>query len=370
MGDKAMPILSFNQVSYWYGNQQAVKNLSFALEPGEFAVIIGPSGCGKSTTLKMVNRLLEPGAGTIQFMDRPLASYDPVELRRTMGYAIQNVGLFPHWTVFDNVATVPRLLRWPKDNIKLRVLEILYLVGLAPEKCQHKYPSELSGGEAQRVGIARALAADPPLLLMDEPFGALDPLQRSRHQQALLDIQSKIRKTILMVTHDLDEAILLADRILIMNNGQLVQWDTPEAILKSPANAFVRKFVGSDRSLKRLIRRTVGELMSEALPIELGKPRIPDTGRTWTWVVDQNQVLKGWLTFEATDNEHWEDIISPLPGTGEAATLHTSLKDALSLMLSAGMKVLPVVDASGRLLGEISMDAIEVLIKEGDHHED
>lgn len=364
-----MPILTFKNVNYWYGSQQAVKNLNFSLEAGEFAVLIGPSGCGKSTTMKMVNRLLEPTDGSIYFMDRLLTSYNPVELRRTMGYAIQNVGLFPHWSVFDNVATVPRLLRWPKEKIKRRVLENLELVGLNPAIYQQKYPSELSGGEAQRVGIARALVADPPLLLMDEPFGALDPMQRNRHQQALLDIQGKIKKTILMVTHDLDEAILLADRILIMNSGQLVQWDTPEAILSAPANAFVRKFVGTDRSLKRLIRRTVGERMTEALPIELGNPRIPDTGRSWAWVVDQDRVLKGWLSFEATDNDDWEDIVSPLPGTGEAVTIHTSLKDALSLMLSAGMKILPVVDAAGRLLGEISMDAIEVLIKDGENHE-
>lgn len=364
-----MPILSFDGVNYWYGTQHAVKNLSFSLEQGEFAVLIGPSGCGKSTTLKMVNRLLDPAEGTILFMDKPLTSYNPVELRRTMGYAIQNVGLFPHWSVFDNVATVPRLLKWSKDTIRKRVLEILELVGLPPAKYQHKYPAELSGGEAQRVGIGRALAADPPLLLMDEPFGALDPMQRSRHQQALLDIQSKIRKTILMVTHDLDEAILLADRILIMNKGQLVQWDTPEAILRGPANAFVRKFVGTDRSLKQLIRRTVGERMTSALPIVLGTPRIPDTGRSWAWVVDQEQNLKGWLSFETTIHDNWEEIVSPLPGTGEVVSVHSSLKDALSLMLSAGMKVLPVVDAAGRLLGEISMDSIEALIKEGEVHE-
>lgn len=364
-----MPILQFEQVNYWYGNQQAVKDVSFSLEPGEFAVLIGPSGCGKSTTLKMVNRLLDPTNGTILFMDRPLSSYNPVELRRTMGYAIQNVGLFPHWNVFENVATVPRLLKWPAERIRQRVLEILELVGLAPSQYQHKYPAELSGGEAQRVGIARALAADPPLLLMDEPFGALDPMQRSRHQQALLDIQSKIKKTILMVTHDLDEAILLADRILIMNKGQLVQWDTPEAILKKPANAFVRKFVGTDRSLKRLIRRTVAERFTQALPIVLGTPSIPDTNRSWAWVVDSDRILKGWMSFETTIHDNWEEIISPLPVEGTAVSPQTSLKDALSIMLSAGMKVLPVVDPQGHLMGEISMDAIEELIKDGEVHE-
>ena len=364
-----MPILSFEKVNYWYGSQQAVKDLSFEVEEGEFAVIIGPSGCGKSTTLKMVNRLLDPTDGTIFFMERPLRSYNPVELRRSMGYAIQNVGLFPHWTVFDNVATVPRLLKWPAERIQQRVLEILELVGLAPAMYQHKYPADLSGGEAQRVGIARALAADPPLLLMDEPFGALDPLQRSRHQQVLLDIQRKIKKTLLMVTHDLDEAILLADRILIMNKGQLVQWDTPEAILKAPANAFVRKFLGTDRSLKRLIRRTVGERITQAFPIVLGTPSIPDTDRTWAWVVDPDNILKGWMSFEATIHSNWEEIISPLPLAETAVSIRTSLKDALSIMLSAGMKILPVVDAGGHLIGEISMDAIADLIKEVDQNE-
>ena len=266
-----LPILTFEGVNRWYGSQHAVKDLTFSLGEGELGVLIGPSGCGKSTTLKMVNRLLDPTDGGITYMGKPLESFDPVELRRTMGYVIQTVGLFPHWTVFENVATVPRLLKWPEARISARVEEILDLVGLPPRNFGNKYPSQLSGGEAQRVGIARALAADPPLLLMDEPFGSLDPVQRIRHQQALLEIQSKLKKTILMVTHDLDEAILLADRVLIMNQGRLVQWDSPEAVLSTPKDSFVRNFVGADRSLKRLIRRKVSEVIQTVTPMILGR---------------------------------------------------------------------------------------------------
>ncbi len=358
-----MSELVFEQVHYTYGSIPAITDLSFSVERGEFVVLIGPSGCGKTTTLKLVNRLLEPTRGRILLRGQDLSTFDPVALRRSMGYVIQDVGLFPHWRVEDNIAAVPRLLKWPRERIRDRVREMLALVGLDPEAYRRKFPHQLSGGEAQRVGIARALAADPPLLLMDEPFGALDPLQRARHQRFLRAIQAKVRKTVLMVTHDLDEAILLADRMLVMNQGRAVQFDSPEAILRSPNNAFVRRFVGTDRSLKRLIRLPVTCCMAAVHPLRLGSDSLEDNGRVWGWVVDEQDRFVGWINFEDTERERWHDAVTPLSWE-ECATPETNLKDALSMMLALGLKHLPVLDDLGRLVGELNLPTIESLLRE------
>lgn len=355
--------LAFEGVHYSYGSQAAVTDLTFGVEQGECLILIGPSGCGKTTTLKLVNRLLEPTQGRILFQGEDLRSFDPVKLRRSMGYVIQDVGLFPHWSVEENIATVPQLLKWPRQRVRDRVREMLELVGLKPDTYAVKLPHQLSGGESQRVGIARALAADPPLLLMDEPFGALDPMQRSRHQRLLKGIQARVKKTILLVTHDLDEAILLADRMLVMNQGRLVQLDTPGSILRSPANAFVRKFVGTDRSLKRLIRLTAREYLNPALPLRLGSHHLEDNGRFWGWVVDEQDRFVGWVNFEETERAGWEDAVTALAWE-ECATLETNLKDALSMMLALGMQHLPVVGDGGKLLGELNLAAIQALLRE------
>ncbi|MEU5782383.1 ABC transporter ATP-binding protein [Micromonospora lupini] len=232
---------------------EAVRELSLDVRAGELVVLIGPSGCGKSTVLRMVNRLIEPTAGRIMLGDEDVTDVDPVRLRRRIGYVIQNVGLFPHQTVRANVATVPGLLRWSRDRTRARVDELLDLVGLDPAQFGRRYPHELSGGQRQRVGVARALAADPVVLLMDEPFSAVDPIVRARLQEEFLRLQAEVRKTIVLVTHDLDEAVRLGDRIAVLSQGgHLEQYDTPAALLGAPATPFVREFVGADRGIRRL----------------------------------------------------------------------------------------------------------------------
>ncbi|MEV4495057.1 glycine/betaine ABC transporter [Micromonospora arborensis] len=232
---------------------EAVRDLSLDVRAGELVVLIGPSGCGKSTVLRMINRLIEPTGGRITLGDEDVTDVDPVRLRRRIGYVIQNVGLFPHQTVRANVATVPGLLRWPKSQTRARVDELLDLVGLDPAQFGGRYPHELSGGQRQRVGVARALAADPVVLLMDEPFSAVDPIVRARLQEEFLRLQAEVRKTIVLVTHDLDEAVRLGDRIAVLSEGgHLEQYDTPAALLGAPATPFVREFVGADRGIRRL----------------------------------------------------------------------------------------------------------------------
>lgn len=254
--------LSFEGVTKRYSATApaAVDNLTLDVPPGEVCVIIGPSGCGKTTALRMINRLIEPTAGRITIDGSPVSSLAPATLRRQIGYVIQDVGLLPHLTVSSNVATVPRLLGWEKGRIQARVDEMLTLIGLPPAEFGRRFPAELSGGQRQRVGLARALAADPPVMLMDEPFSAVDPITRMRLQSDFLALQRQVAKTVVFVTHDIDEAVRMADRVAIMRDGQLVQYATPNTLLAHPADAFVTDFVGADRALKRLGLIRVGDL--------------------------------------------------------------------------------------------------------------
>ena len=230
----------------------AVDALDLTIESGQVCVLIGPSGCGKTTTMRMVNRLIEPTSGRIVVGEQDVTQADPVELRRHIGYVIQQIGLFPHMTIAQNVATVPKLLGWEPACIKARVAEMLELVGLDPAQFLERYPRHLSGGQRQRVGVARALAADPPVMLMDEPFGAVDPIVRGRLQEEFLAILKRLQKTVILVTHDIDEAIRMGDVVAILKDGRLVQYDTPDRLLAAPANDFVADFVGADRALRRL----------------------------------------------------------------------------------------------------------------------
>jgi osmoprotectant transport system ATP-binding protein len=265
-------VIRLEAVSKRYPNGQlAVRELDLEVADGELCVLVGPSGCGKTTTLKMINRLIEPTSGRIILDGDDVTTADPVLLRRRVGYVIQQVGLFPHQTIGDNVATVPRLLRWDKAKVAARVDELLALVGLDPDAYRDRYPDQLSGGQRQRVGVARALGADPPVLLMDEPFGAVDPITRARLQDELLRLQATVRKTIVLVTHDIDEAVKLGDRIAIFQEGGiLAQHGTPAELLGRPADGFVADFVGADRGLKSLQIGTVAD--AELAPLNGHRP--------------------------------------------------------------------------------------------------
>jgi osmoprotectant transport system ATP-binding protein len=294
----------------------AVDRLTLTIADGEVCVLIGPSGCGKTTTMRLINRMIEPDSGTVRVDGRDIMQIDPVSLRRSIGYVIQQIGLFPHWTIADNVAIVPRLLGWDAEKIRLRTDELLALVGMDPAVYRGRFPRELSGGQKQRVGVARALAADPPVMLMDEPFGAIDPITRARLQDEFLKILRALRKTIVFVTHDVDEAIKMGDRIAILKDGALVQYDSPERILAAPADPFVRSFFGADRALKRLS-----------------------------------------LIAAATACEPWSG--SPPP---DAVAADTSLRDALAQMLEAGVDALAVFDARDRFVGVLTLAAIRARI--------
>lgn len=269
-------MIHFNQVSKHFAGKAAVSELTLNIAKGEFTVLIGTSGSGKSTTLKMINRLIEHDRGTIEFAGEEIRSFNPQILRRRMGYAIQSIGLFPHWTVEKNIATVPALLNWSKQRIAERVTELLALLNL-DEQFRHRFPHQLSGGQQQRVGVARALAADPEVLLMDEPFGALDPVTRGALQQEIARIHQISGRTIVLVTHDIDEALALADRLVLMDGGKVIQQGTPVELLTQPANDFVRDFFGrSELGIRLLSLGNVGSaarrgewLEEEAIPEEM-----------------------------------------------------------------------------------------------------
>ncbi|HEY78619.1 MAG TPA: ABC transporter ATP-binding protein [Dehalococcoidia bacterium] len=363
-------MIRLEQVTKRYGETTAVNQLSLEIGKGEVCVLIGPSGCGKTTTLRMINRLIEPTAGRIFIDGRDTATVDAEKLRLSIGYAIQSVGLFPHMTVFNNIAVVPQLLLWENNRIVRRVGELLELVGLEPADYIRKYPSQLSGGEAQRIGVARALAADPPILLMDEPFGAVDPLTRERLQAQFIHIQKEVNKTIVLVTHDLDEAIRLADRIAIMESGRLVQYDSPEIILSRPGSKFVRDFVGADRALKRLSRISVKDFIKPAAAVNVNQPKkealASAAGHRWLWVVDDDEQLIGWV-----DTKTLMQSVSTKEAMDEGDAVKISilesatLREALSRMLELGFKHIPVVDDSQRLIGEVALGDIEAATAEG-----
>jgi osmoprotectant transport system ATP-binding protein len=304
-------VIVFDHVTKKFGEVIAVNDLSIEIRDGETVMLLGPSGCGKTTTLKMINRLIEHTSGTILFNGKDIAQEDPVQLRRSMGYVIQQAGLFPHLTVGDNIGTVPRLLGWKPAQIRARIAELVDLVDLDPAIIP-RLPRELSGGQQQRVGVARALAADPPVMLMDEPFGALDPITRQRLQEELRRLQKRVKKTIVFVTHDVEEAVILGDRIAVLNvGGILEQFDTPARILGRPASAFVADFLGKDRQLRRLSLMSVADadLLSESadgLPevssssnLRSALDEMLETGQRRLAVRDSDGTIKGVLTLEA-----------------------------------------------------------------------
>jgi osmoprotectant transport system ATP-binding protein len=320
--------LELRHVSKRYAGQRvpAIGELSFTVPAGEVCVLVGPSGSGKTTAMRLINRMIPVDGGDILLGGRSVLERDPRELRREIGYVIQQVGLFPHQTVGENIATVPRLLGWPKERISARVRELLELIDLEAEDMQERYPAQLSGGQRQRVGVARALAADPPLMLMDEPFGAIDPINRARLQDEFLRLQAQVKKTVVFVTHDIDEAIKMGDRIAILREGGvLAQYDTPSEILTRPADAFVAQFVGADRALKRLALSTLGEL-------DLIEPNGPSAD----------------LRLEGE----------------RRVPVQTSVRDALSIVLSSDGEPLTVVDDEGHVEGLFTLALAQRLLSD------
>jgi len=364
--------LEFRRVSKKYGSSTAVDELSLKVPAGKICVLVGPSGCGKTTSLKMVNRLVEPTSGEILIGGRDVMAQDPIELRRGIGYVIQQVGLLPHLTVADNIAVVPRLLGWSKARIRERTDELISLVGLDVARYRDRYPAQLSGGERQRVGVARALAADPPLMLMDEPFGAVDPIVRERLQNELLRLQEQLAKTILFVTHDIDEAIKMGDLVAVMKvGGVLAQFGPPAEILANPASEFVARFVGADRGLKRLSLTRVGDLELQpaiTAPVDAeaadARRRILADPFPYLLMTDREGHPIGWLDqhdipVEGTLTEQMAESMSPLVG------LRTTLKDALSGLLEAGVMAGIVVDEEERVLGLITVEQIAAALRNG-----
>lgn len=364
-------VVTLEHVTKRYGSVPAVADLSLTVAAGEICVLVGPSGCGKTTTMKMINRLVEPTTGRITIGGEDVMQLRATELRRRIGYVIQQVGLFPHLTVAENVAVVPRLLRWPAPRVRARVEELLDLVGLEAGDYGARYPSALSGGERQRVGVARALAADPPVMLMDEPFGAVDPIRRDRLQNEFLRLQARVRKTIIFVTHDVDEAIKMADRIAIMERGGiLAQYDTPDTILASPANDFVERFVGADRGLKRLSLSRVRDLpMIEPVTVRIGESyptargRLSGTGVDYLLLVDEHNRPVGWLTTHDLGGDGTIDPGRAIPGASPVQP-ESTLRDALSAMLASSVQLGVVVDASDAVMGLVSVDAISRLLQQ------
>jgi len=334
-----------------YGDTRVVDDISLTVEQGEFCVLIGPSGCGKSTTLKMINRLIAHSEGKILVGGEDITTLPPERLRRRIGYAIQSIGLFPHWRVADNIATVPRLLKWPSSRIAERIDELLALFQLDADGLHDKYPHQLSGGQAQRVGVARALAADPDVLLMDEPFGAVDPLTRDALQVELSRVHRQTGKTIVFVTHDMDEALRLASRVALLNGGQLVQYDRPAELLVAPANDFVRDFIGrADLGLKLLSRRRVEEYCRPAQ-----RTRNNATASApITWQVDADDRPMALLGGRLGES----DIARTVVNNEWSATPEMSMKEALSRMVWFRVTALPVLDSEGRLLGEVTMAGV------------
>ncbi len=355
-----------------YGNADklAVDQLTLEVPAGEICVLVGPSGCGKTTAMRMVNRTVEMTEGDILIGEESVRSKDPSQLRREIGYVIQQIGLFPHRTIAENIGAVPQLLGWKKDRIKARSSELLELVGLDPE-LGDRYPAQLSGGQQQRIGVARALAADPLVMLMDEPFGAIDPINRERLQNEFLRLQAQVRKTVLFVTHDIDEAIKMGDRIAIMREGgKLEQYATPAEVLMAPATEFVEDFVGADRALKRLALMRVADIdLWEAPLAYVGQPTAevrakldsPDVEVPYPLLVDSERRPLGWLS----ERDLRGDTVPSRPDSplGPLLDRDDIMRDALADLLQGEAQYAAVTDHEGRIDGVLSVEIISEFLK-------
>jgi len=355
--------------TYAGSEEPAVNSLDLKVREGEILVLVGPSGCGKSTTLRLINRMIEPTSGSIIYEGEDVTQGDPNELRRRIGYVIQQVGLFPHRTIAENIGTVPRLLRWPKAKTRARVDEMLELVGMDPSVYGPRYPRELSGGQAQRIGVARALAADPDVLLMDEPFGAIDPITRDRLQNEFLRLQEELRKTIVFVTHDVDEAVKMGDRIAILREqSTIAQLDRPEVILTDPADGFVESFLGSGAILKTLTLSRVRDIELSAVPvIRPGVARsaaldvVRESPIGWAVLLDSSGMPQSWIDERSLDMSSL-----PIERAGRAITFQLqpedTLQDALSAMLQTSTGMAVVVDGKNNYRGCVTIESLAALL--------
>ena len=372
-GAAEAPALSYREATKLYpgASSPAVDALSLDVPAGEICVLVGPSGCGKTTAMRMANRMVEITSGDILVGERSVREREPSELRREIGYVIQQIGLFPHRTIGENIATVPRMLGWDRDRIDARVDELVALIGLDPG-LRDRFPSQLSGGQQQRVGVARALAADPGVMLMDEPFGAVDPINRERLQNEFLRLQAEVRKTILFVTHDIDEAIKMGDRIAVLREGgHLAQYATPAELLMAPSDGFVEDFVGADRALKRLALMRVSDIDLWEAPLafvgqatadvlaKLDGAEVPHA-----LLVDSERRPLGWLS----DKDLRSEVIPGVPDSAPDPVLDVSdvMRDALSDLLQAESRYAPVVDGEGRIAGVLSVEIVSEFLTSDD----
>jgi osmoprotectant transport system ATP-binding protein len=356
-------VIQFQNVSKLYGEAAAVRDVSFEVPTGEVCVLLGPSGCGKTTLMRMVNRLVPKSAGRILVDGEDVDALDPVALRRRIGYVIQQIGLFPNMSVEENIRVVPDLLGWSAAKGRERARELMDLLALDPGLLA-RYPSELSGGQQQRVGVARALAADPPILLMDEPFGAVDPVNRAAIQEEFLALQKRLRKTVIFVSHDIDEALLLGSRIAVMRAGELVQCDTPDALLARPADPFVASFIGEDRVLRHLRLLTVADvLVAErgAAPslgpeadVREAAALMEVAGQSDLVVVGADGRAAGRVRLEAVRDRDGGTVADHMEALGPAVAPDDDLRHAASSMLAGGLNAVPCIDRNGRLAGYVT----------------
>jgi osmoprotectant transport system ATP-binding protein len=376
------PAVQFQQVSKMYGKTQIVKAIDLFVAPGRLVTLIGPSGCGKTTTLKMINRLIEPSSGKILVEGQDISEANPVELRRHIGYVIQQIGLFPHMTIEENIGLVPRLKGTSKTDLARKTEELLDLIGLDPSQYRHRYPRELSGGQQQRIGVARALASDPSIILMDEPFSALDPISREQLQDELLKLQATLHKTIVFVTHDMDEALKIADEIVLMKSGDLVQIASPEHLLRHPANDFVREFVGEKRFQQAPVFNSASEVMTNAVTV--GPTRslaesirlmrrhhvngliVTDKDETYLGVLSSNELYEHY----GNESAHVADVMRKDVST---VTADTPMQMVFALLEQEGRGYLPVLDNDKHLLGVVTrasvIQTIASYVEGGDRRE-